>query len=32
MNVLNVKHKYLVGNINLNTTSYEYITKVIIPI
>ena len=32
MNLLTVKHKYIVGNINVNTTSYEYIIKVIIPI
>ena len=32
MNLLTVKHKYTVGNINLNTTSYECITKLSIPI
>ena len=31
MNLLTVKHKYIVDNININTTSYEYIIKVIIP-
>ena len=30
MTLLTVKYKYTVGNINRNTTSYEYIIKLII--